>query len=90
MKLGGLIVQPRWFHETTKLDRCNQRDLENRSIKVCSGLGANRVSWRVKIKVNQLIPMELISSTDKTFSRLNISNVKWIREIFKKWVFFKF
>ena len=90
MKLGGLIVQPKWLHETTNADRCNQRDLENRSINVCSGIGANMVSWRLIMKFIQLIPMEVFSSTEKSFSGLKISNIKWIRETFKKWEFVKF
>ena len=90
MKFGGLIVQPNWLHETTKQDRCNQGDLENRSVKVCSGIGDNMVSWRLKMKIFQLIPMEVKSSTDESLSGLKISNIKWIRETFKKWEFFKF
>ena len=34
--------------------------------------------------------MKLFSSTDKIFLGLNISNIEWIREIFKRWEFFKF
>ena len=92
MKLGGLIAHPNWLHDTIKLDRCNQCDLENRSIKVCLGLGANRVPWRVKFEVIQLLPIELISGIAKIsfFLRLNISHIEWIRGTFEEWEFFKF